>query len=78
LGVVQIEPAETPHFYFRLDLEQPWCGHRSIDFSLPRPSFCLDGDAAAVSGELWPPSPPLEIPLFEVRGRIACTRHEAP
>lgn len=72
LGVVQTEAAETPQFHFRLDLDKPWCGLRSIDFSLRHPSGCLDGDAAAVTGEFWPPSPPLGIPLFDVRAQVVC------
>jgi len=74
LGVVQIEPAASPRYYFRLELGTPWCAAPSIDFSLSRPAACLDGDVAAVTGELWPPSPPFDIPLFEARPPVVCTR----
>ena len=74
LGTVQAEATETPQFHFRLDLEKPWCGLRTIDFSLRHPSGCLDGDSAAVTGEFWPPSPPLGIPLFDVRTQVVCAR----
>jgi len=74
LGMIQDEPAASPQFYFRLDLRTPWCGLRSLDFSQRHPLPCLDGDVAAVTGELWPPSPPLDVPQFEVRHPVTCTR----
>ena len=72
LGMVQIEPQQSPQFHYDLDLSEPWCGLNTIGFSGPNPVFCANGNNAVLEGELWPPEPPLSIPLFDLREVKSC------
>lgn len=72
-GRVQEEPQASPQFHYDLELDQPWCGTKTLFFSVPHtPLSCFDGDKATVTGDLFPPSEPFNTPFFDMKELKDC------